>query len=184
MGKIDQTPSIFPNIPSSVIPTQLLKPRYTTKVLSSIRNEKCDELSQYLKSDLFTFISLCEDIKNHKFVCPVTTFLINEILLIQSNSFYVNRIPMFAVHISSNFKFESFHAGVGCSISSLPKNHIKTLDFWSRVEETIRYLNNIEVDYQRLILKDHIASMNASEVGKKIYNIETIIRSYSYFSTS
>ena len=58
-----EPPSIFPNIPSSVIPTQLLKPRSNTKVLSSIRNEKCDELSQYLKSDLFTFISLCEDIK-------------------------------------------------------------------------------------------------------------------------
>ena len=26
--------------------------------------------------------------------------------------------------------------------------------------------------------------MNASEVGQKVYNIETIIRSYSYFSTS
>ena len=66
-------PLIFPNIPSSVIP---LKPRSATKVLSPIRNEKCDELSQYLKSNLFTLISLCEDIKNHKFVCPVTTFVI------------------------------------------------------------------------------------------------------------
>ena len=31
------------------------------------------------------------------------------------------------VHISSNFKFESFHAGVRCFISSLSKNHITTL---------------------------------------------------------
>ena len=68
---------------------------------------------------------------------------------------------MFAVHISSNFKFESFHAGVPCFIPPLSKNHITTLDCWSRVEETIRYLNNIEVDHQRLILQDHIASMNA-----------------------
>ena len=82
-----EPPSIFPNIPSSVIQTQPLKPRSTAKVLSSIKNEKCDELSQYLKSDLFTFISLCEDFKNHKFVCLVTTFVINEVLHIQSNSF-------------------------------------------------------------------------------------------------
>ena len=43
-----ESPSIFPNIPSSVIPTQLLKPRSTTKLLSSIRNEKCDELSRVM----------------------------------------------------------------------------------------------------------------------------------------
>ena len=42
-----EPPSIFPNILSSVIPTQLLKPRSTTKVLSSIRNEKCDEMLCY-----------------------------------------------------------------------------------------------------------------------------------------
>ena len=34
-----EPPSIFPNIPYSFIPTQLLKPRYTTKVLSPIRNQ-------------------------------------------------------------------------------------------------------------------------------------------------
>ena len=96
-------------------------------MLSPIRNEKCDELSQYLKSDLFTFISLCEDIKNHKFVCPVTTFVITEVLHIQSSSYYVNCMPMFAVHISRNFKFESFHAGVCCFISSFSKTILQIL---------------------------------------------------------
>ena len=76
---------------------------------------------------------------------------------------------MFAAHNSSNFKFKSFHGGFHCFISSLSKNHITTPDCWSRVEDTIRYLNSIEVDHQRLILQDHIASMNGSEVGKKTY---------------
>ena len=45
--------------------------------------------------------------------------------------------------------FEAVHCGVNCSISTLLSNRVNLLSHWSLVEETIRYLNLLEISYKK-----------------------------------
>ena len=78
--------------------------------------------------------SLLQTKKN--FVCPIVAFLDENILTVQSSKF-VNGIPLFMLRIYNNLHFEIFYYGVKCYISSLSKNHINTVDTWSKLEEII-----------------------------------------------
>ena len=78
----------------------------------------------------------------------VVAFLDENISTVQSSKF-VDGIPLFMLRIYNNLHFETFHYGVKCYISSLSKNHINTVDTWSKIEEIIRYLNSKAFDHKK-----------------------------------
>ena len=47
------------------------------------------------------------------------------------------------------FNFEAVHCCVNCSISALLSNRVNLLNHWSLVEETIRYLNLLEISCKK-----------------------------------
>ena len=63
------------------------------------------------------------------------------------------------LRIYNNLHFKTFHNGVKYYISSLSKNHINTLDSWSKLEEVIRYVNSMAFDYKKNILSLQFLAM-------------------------
>ena len=91
-------PSVWKDIHLSQVPTVPPPLRTTKKASSSVRNHKDDALLAFLEMDKTTFT----DIKNgmlantRTFFSPVTTFMVDSNLSIQSTMF-VEGIPLFMV---------------------------------------------------------------------------------------
>ena len=76
-------PSVFENIPKSLIPTPAPSKRPTTKATSSARSQKDDELSTFLLHDtISSFDTFCTNLLQHKFELEVTSFLLGEYAMI------------------------------------------------------------------------------------------------------
>ena len=84
----NEPPSIFENIPLSIVPTPLSKQRVTKRTSLSVRDQKEDELAQYIEHDRVAFEELCKDIHTRQFVFPLTSFVINENLISNLIIFY------------------------------------------------------------------------------------------------
>ena len=66
-----------------------------------------------------------EIILNQKrdFDFPIIGYVVENKIHIQSQKF-INGVPLFVIKIFDTLRFETFHAGVKCFISSLTKNRI------------------------------------------------------------
>ena len=137
-------PSIFEGVPLSMIPTLSPKPRQTTSTSLEIRGKQDDELDAFLKMDNVTLEYLSANIFTHQFLCSVICYSIENTLNVQSTSLFAESLPMFLVKMSEDLKFQPYHTGVRCYIPSLSKNHITTLNSWSKLEETIRFLHTLQ----------------------------------------
>ena len=71
------------------------------------------------------------------------------------------------LRIQNNLLFETFHYDVKCYISSLSKNHINTVDTWSKLEESILYLNSMAFYHKKNILCEQFLAMAPKMVGIK-----------------
>ena len=71
-------------------------------------------------------------------------------LYIQSERF-LNGVVIFLIKIFESLKFETYHAGVKCTIPSLSRNRITKLDCWSKLDEVLRYLNLMEIDTKKML---------------------------------
>ena len=60
-------PSVFPDLPKSLIPTSVPKARTTCRSRSSVRSVEPDQLQEYLQQDSVSFDLLCSHIKAHTF---------------------------------------------------------------------------------------------------------------------
>ena len=113
-------------MPLSQVPIVPPPLRTTKKASSSVRNHKDDELQAFLEMDKTTLT----DIKNgmsantRTFVSPVTAFMVDSNLFIQSTVF-VEGIPLFMVKIYENLQFDTFHCGVKCCVNTIKefRNH-------------------------------------------------------------
>ena len=164
-------PLIFEGVLLSMIPTPPPKPRPTTSTSLEIRGKQDDELDAFLKMDNVTFECLSANIST------VICYSMENTLHVQSTSFFAESLPMFLVKISEGLKFQTYHAGVRCY-----KNHITTLNSWSKLEETIRFLHTLPIENKKAILKEEFEVM--ASPTHKIYNQETIIRALEYFALS
>ena len=79
--------------------------------------------------------------------------------------------------IYDNLRFETFHFGVKCYISSLSKNYITLIDSRSKLEEYICFLHRKEIDHKKQIIQQQISVMAPVTLGKHLYGFE-------YFATS
>ena len=88
------------------------------------------------------------------------------------------------IKITSNLHFETFHTGIKCSVNSLVKNRVTELDRWSKLDEIVRFLSNMECDSKKQVIKQHVEVMGPVKVGTKLYGSEMIVRGFEYFATS
>ena len=178
-------PSVWDGIPASQIPTVPPPLRPTNRALSGVRSRKEDELASFIKIDKTTFSNMKDEMTMNKrtFTAPVTAFMFDSILYIQSVKF-LKGIPLFVVKISENLRFETFHCGVKCYVATLSKNYLTTVDSWSKLEEIIRYLYSLEVDHKKEIIQQQLSVMCPKIVGTHIYGTEIIVRAFEYFATS
>ena len=140
-------PSVFENIPTSIVPLPPPPLRSTTRTSCHERNREEDELSAFYVLDEFTFASLKEALveKNREFLIPFNVLVNGDALHLQSVKFF-DGIPFFLIKIYENLRYETFHLGVKVYVTSLNRNRVSKLDTWSRLEEALRFLSLREVD--------------------------------------
>ena len=119
------SPSIWPGVPNSQIPTSSAVQR-NIKPPSTVTNQIGDKLDAFLELDKIHYTNLKECLLNNKkdFVCLVVAFWDENILTVQSSK-CVDGIPLFMLRIYNYLRFEIYHYGVKCYISSLSKNRKK-----------------------------------------------------------
>ena len=110
------------------------------------------------------------------------SFFVEDVIHIQSQLF-LNGVPYFVVRIFSDLRFECFHYGVRCMITSLSKNRISKVTTWSILDEIINFLNVTPKDNQLNIIHEQLQSMSYKPVGKPVYSHEIIVRTFDYFAT-
>ena len=93
-------------------------------------------------------------------------------------------IPEFSLKISPDLSYRAYRIGIPCTIKTLSKNRITTLNSWSRINEALRYLSNNELSQHQKVLIDQIESMKPTKVGKKKYSASVLTRAFSYFAVS
>ena len=179
-------PSVFTGIPRSIIPQVPSSRRSTSKTSCHERNTQSDQLVDFNRLDAITsFSTLCDTLlhKKRTFNVRMTAFVDSETLFIQSLVFR-NGVPNFLIKISPSLKYETFHLGVKCSVSSLSKNRITKLDKWSKLEEALRFLNSRDLDNKMEVMQEHFSAMSPQCVGKPLYSQDMIVRAFEYFCTS
>ena len=179
-------PSIFPDVPSSILPTPLPPPRETTRTSNQVRNTLPDELDHFEQLDRFDYSQLLDELvvnESRKLPIETTAFVNDGCIFIQSVS-YFHGIPTFLLAISGALKFETFHLGVKIHIPSLTKNRVTRIERWSVLEEAIRYLNSKETTSKMEVLKEQVAALSVVPVGQILYNPDIMVRAFEYFSTS
>ena len=172
----------------SLIPTPPPPPRPTTKAHSNSRNMQEDELSQFSKLDLIKSIDeICNlQLFSSRVSFSTKCFVMKlDCVRIQSHQFVQGTsVPEFLLLIRDDFTYDAYHYGIKTTIKSLSQNRITNLKRWSHIQEAIRYLSNCDVSGKKDVLREMICSMGPTPVGKKKYEIETLIRAFKYFSIS
>ena len=180
-------PSIFSNLPKSLVPTPVPLARTTFRSSSSVRSVESDQLEEFLQKDIVSFDSLCSRVGDHSFDFPfdISAFRNDNLLCLQSMDYLPSSsIPRFLLKISPDQSFEGFHAGVKTSIKSLCTNKIVKLNRWSQLEEALRYLNSLELDQKKSVLLEQCVSLGTTKVGTLKYSSEIIVRAFEYLATS
>ena len=178
-------PSVWPNVPSSQIPTPADPPRTTKLALNSMRNAEPDQLESFLNNDNVTLCDMENKLLANKrdLPAPVFVFKDDDVLHVQSTKL-LNGVPLFIVRINKNQTFENFHLGVRCRAMTLSTNKITTLHTWSAFDENIRFLNCLELDNKKMIIQEQLQAMGTQQVTKQLYTPDIIIRAFQYFATS
>ena len=174
-------PTVFNSIEKVLPPL-----RTTTKSLAEARRPLLvsfeAQQSKLKEVDSITFQSLQTKLIEEKKPLPAhtTVFMMAGILFVQSMEF-IWGIPKFLIKISPSLKFETFHGGVKCFVSSLSANRISKLDTWSRLEEAVRFLKFRENSRHQDVLHEQADVMRPRVVGIALYPQAVILRAFEYF---
>ena len=134
-------PSVFHDVPKSLIPTRPAKPRTMNRSILTITNRQ--ELEEFNMRDRIDFDCLESHLASESFFHPALWYKIS----IQSCTFFTDSIPLFVIQLSDDFKYETFHAGVKCTMS---QNRSTTLDSISKLKEAIQYLSLLPFGKKKL----------------------------------
>ena len=126
--------------------------------------------SMLKEADSVTFQQLQTSLIEEKKSLPAytTVFMMAGILFVQSMEFICG-IPKFLIKIYPSLKFETFHGGVKCFVTSLSANRIRKLDTWSRLEEAILFLKFKENSRHQDILHEQAEVMKPGIDGEAFY---------------
>ena len=153
-------PSIFNGVKKELPPL-----RTTMRALAEERRPLPtsfrDQETLLKETDSVTFEQLQHSLidENKKKPPYTTVFMLAGILFIQSMEF-ISGIPKFLIKISPSLKFETFHGGVKCFVTSLTANRITKLDSWSRLEEAIRFLRCRDNSRHQDVLHEQVEEMH------------------------
>ena len=75
--------------------------------------------------------------------------------------------------IHLDFSYEAFHCDIKCT-NPFSRDKIHTLKKWSIIQEAIRYLNAMEIDNKKDVLRQQMNSMKACCVGEKKYEFHVL----------
>lgn len=178
-------PSVFDNLPSSVVPTPPPKKRKTTKCTFDTRTVMPDEIDEFTRKDLASFDDMCLSAGSHKFIADVITYKHGDSLCIQSADFLPSvGIPLFMIKINPDLSFICFHVGCKTSVQTLAKNKVYRLTRWSQIEETVRYLSTLEIDQKKKVLHEQCVNLNVVTPGQMKYTSDVIMRAFEYYACS
>jgi hypothetical protein len=158
-----EPPSIFKNLPKSLLPTPPPLKRSTNKATSASRSIKEDELSKFLEADKFSSLQNLTDIlSQNRLGEDIIYYICGDCVYIQAKEFCQNKcgIAKFVLKISPNLSYEAYHAGIRCHITTLTKNRIHVLNHWSKIEEAVRFLKVLDVDNKKSVLLQHVEAMS------------------------
>ena len=178
-------PSIFPGIPTSILPNPPPQPRETQRSSNQLRNTLPDEIDEFEKLDRLSFSTLEEQLieTNTRSFSQTTAFINDGYIYIQSIK-YFQGIPSFLLIVSPSLKFEAFHLGVKINIRSLSKNRVSCITRWSILEQAIHDLASRESTSKLEVLKQQVDMMSSKPVGDTLYNPDVMVRAFEYFTTS
>jgi hypothetical protein len=93
-------PSIFENVPASIVPAQPPPSRTTVRTSCHHRNRQEDEMTEFLKKDRFTFESLKDTLASNskQFSLPSQNLLYDNSVTLLSNEFFEG-IPYYMIKI-------------------------------------------------------------------------------------
>lgn len=181
-------PSIFKDIPKSLIPTKPPSKRKTVKAASSVRTSKEDELSTFLEFDkIESFVDLRDSICTDRVGEGIIHYVSGNALYIQSNELENNTgIAKFVLCIFDDLTFNVYHAGVKISISSMVKNRIHRVNSWSQIAEMLRYLKCLDKNQKQLVLLEQASCLGNvhSNIFQQKYSPEMMVRAFEYFARS
>ena len=142
-------PSVWPGVPTSCIPT-------TSWSSISVRAIQPDELKKFREQNTLAFADLRKRLIDEKesFSCSTAVYLSSSSLCIQWSELSGGVIK-FIIKIDDTLKFETFHMGARISIPWLYKNNIMQLQFWSTLEELVRYLSTHWVSHHVNVIHEH-----------------------------
>ena len=158
-------PSMFTCVKKSLIPTLLPPPKKT--MASEVRSQLPDGMPKFNKVDVIpNFESLQNNVNfnyiSHKLMINVA----DEVVILQSSDFILGTgMPRFVLKIDESLKYEAFHYGVKCVISPRSTNKVMILNRWMNIDESLRYLNFLEVAQKKDILHHQLSSMGLTYVG-------------------
>ena len=158
-------PSVFENIPKSLIPSPPPPKRPTKKAANSSRSELLhDESSTFLNNDTIpSFETLCAELPHRKFEFELASFKFDSELVVQSKQFCENSgIPKLSLKVKQDFTYNAYHIGVKCQINVLTKNRITLCNRWSTIEETLMILDSFEIDKKKDVLIQQTDAMSRS----------------------
>nr|XP_047136665.1 uncharacterized protein LOC124813535 [Hydra vulgaris] len=122
--------SIFHCVKSSLVLTAPPKSRVTTSSAGT-RNIQADQLETFKAMDSLNFNDLIIHYQKKKIpedlLNCIVVYKCDEKICFQSTEFYCG-LPKFIPNLSSNLKYETYHCGCLCYVTSLSKNHLTILD--------------------------------------------------------
>ena len=159
------SPSVFSDIPASIVPDPPPPLRTTTRISCHERNRQDDELSAFYQLDVLTFESLMEalTVNSRQFFVPFKAFVKDDVLYLRFMSFS-NCILVFLIKIYNDLRYETSNLGVKVYVTSFSRNRVSKLDTWSRLEEALRILNVREVDQKLEVLQEQFEAMGATAI--------------------
>ena len=182
-------PSVFTCVKYSLVPTPAPKRRSTKFASSSSRNSLPDELDAFRKMDnIHSFDHLKSEILEgkRKFTASIISYCCDDGIVVQSSDFEEGScIPRFLLKVFADFTYKAFHCGILCTIRSLSRCRMNLLNSWSKFEEAISFLNQMEKSVKKDVIMQQISAMGSLlHIGDKKYKPDMIIRAFEYFATS
>ena len=179
-----EPPTIFENcgISPSQIPTPCPPPRPTKMSSSAARNVEQDQLNDHRELMKVDFNNIIGTIHQHINGPEILCYIHDNVVYIQSVEFSAAGVHKFLVKIFGDLRYESYHSGVRCYIDTI---RIRRLNDWGKIIELIRFLNSRETPHKVQVLCEQIESLSSvNTVGKKVYELETVLRAFEYFAIS
>jgi len=180
-------PSVFDCVKQSCRPTAPPPPRPTIKALSASRQIEIDPIKDFEEIDVIKQFDEIKQKIHDKFSKANISIIQNTEALITFQSLeYVldTGIPRFSLTIKQDFTYEAYHSGIRCNIASLSKNRITSLNRWSRIEESFRFLQSCEFSHKTNILSEQTRAMSCKPVCQKKYEPATLVRAFEYYTLS